>query len=89
MAKISQKDTEALINAGALTPEEVVKLQSEGLVASRRTSKKRFMKTGNKTWVSPQFYFQGLKGKPYTKAMTTLKTSVDTLIEKASTSKPN
>jgi hypothetical protein len=47
------------------------------------------MKTGNKTWVSPQFYFQGLKGKPYTKAMTTLKTSVDTLIEEASTSKPN
>jgi glycyl-tRNA synthetase beta subunit len=89
MAKISQKDTQALIDAGALTTEEVAKLQTEGLVASRRTSRKRFMKTGDKTWVSPQFYFQGLKGAVYSKDMTTLKTKVDALIEKMATSKPN
>ena len=89
MAKISQKDTQALIDAGALTTDEVAKLQTEGLVASRRTSRKRFMKTGDKTWVSPQFYFQGLKGAVYSKDMTTLKTKIDTLIEKVATSKPS
>ena len=65
MAKISQKDTQALIDAGALTTEDVAKLQTEGLVATRKTSKKRFMKTATGTWVSPQFYFQGLKGQTY------------------------
>jgi glycyl-tRNA synthetase beta subunit len=89
MAKISQKDTQALIDAGALTTDEVAKLQTEGLVASRRTSTKRFMKTGDKTWVSPQFYFQGLKGAVYSKDMTSLKTKVDALIEKMATSKPS
>ena len=88
MAKISQKDTQALIDAGALTTDEVAKLQTEGLVASRRTSTKRFMQTGAKTWVSPQFYFQGLKGAVYSKDMTSLKTEVDALIEKMSTPKP-
>ena len=89
MAKISQKDTQALMDAGALTTDEVAKLQAEGLVASRRTSSKRFMKTGDRTWVSPQFYFQGLKGAVYSKAMTSLKTKIDTLIEEVSSSKPN
>ena len=52
MAKISQKDTQALIDAGALTTEDVAKLQTEGLVATRKTSKKRFMKTATGTWVT-------------------------------------
>ena len=89
MAKISQKDTQALIDAGALTTDDVAKLQTEGLVATRKTSKKRFMKTSTGTWVSPQFYFQGLKGHMYSKKMADLKTKIDTLIEEFATIKTN
>ena len=89
MSKISQKDTQALIDAGALTTEDVAKLQTEGLVATRKTSKKRFMKTASGTWVSPQFYFQGLKGQTYSKKMADLKTKIDTLIEEFATTKTN
>lgn len=89
MAKISQKDTQALIDAGALTIDDVAKLQTEGLVATRKTSRKRFMKTKSGTWVSPQFYFQGLKGQIYSKKMADLKTKIDTLIEEFATIKTN
>jgi len=47
------------------------------------------MKTATGTWVSPQFYYQGLKGQTYSKKMADLKTKIDTLIEEFATIKTN
>jgi len=55
-------------------------MQDKGLVSSRTRNQKRVVKTANGTFVTPQFYFQGLNGNGYSKKMTELRTKVQTLI---------
>jgi len=43
------------------------------------------MKTAKNTYVTPQFYFQGLGGNGYSKSMTELKNKVQSLIEEHTT----
>jgi hypothetical protein len=90
MAKITQKQADMLVKKGNLTKKDVETLQSEGEIASKTRSKRRFIKTANNTWVTPQFYFQGLNKARYSKNMTTLHDEVKELISKytvATTSK--
>ena len=54
MAKITQKQADRLVNKGKLTKKDVEILQSEGEIASKTRSKRRFIKTANNTWVTPQ-----------------------------------
>tara|TARA_R100000656_G_C3902199_1_gene119045 strand:+ start:49 stop:330 length:282 start_codon:yes stop_codon:yes gene_type:complete len=85
MAKITQKQADDLVTKGALTKTDVEKLQSDGLIASRVRTKKRFIKTANNTWVVPQFYYQGLNGADYSKNMTKLHNEVKEVITKHTT----
>lgn len=90
MAKITQKQADRLVNKGKLTKKDVEILQSEGEIASKTRSKRRFIKTANNTWVTPQFYFQGLSKAKYSKNMITLHDEVKGIISKytvATTSK--
>ena len=89
MGKLTVKQAEELVGKGILDKSTLENMQTEGLVSQRRNSTRRFIKTSEGTWVTPQFYFQGLKGAVYSKDMTSLKTKVDALIEKMATSKPS
>ena len=60
-------------------------MQNKGLVSSRTRNERRVMKTAKNTYVTPQFYFQGLGGNGYSKSMTELKNKVQSLIEEHTT----
>ena len=76
MGKLTVKQAEELVNKGILDKGTLDTMQTEGLVSQRRNSTKRFIKTTEGTWVSPQLYFARLNGKTYSKKMTQLKDEV-------------
>ena len=82
MGKLTVKQAEELVNKGILDKGTLDTMQTEGLVSQRRNSTKRFIKTSEGTWVSPQLYFAGLDGKTYSKKMTELKNEVYNIFEK-------
>ena len=45
MGKISQKDTEALVNSGVLSKRALTEMENKNLVAKNKSSVRRFMKT--------------------------------------------
>jgi hypothetical protein len=80
MGKLTVAETEALQKEGILSKASVKEMQDKGLVSSRARNQKRVVKTASGTYVTPQFYFQGLNGNGYSKKMTELRTKVQTLI---------
>ena len=90
MGKLTVKEAEDLVEQGILSKKALEEMQSSGLVSSRRHSTRRYMKTSDGKWVTPQLYFQGLgKDGNYSKKMTALKDEVTAVFEKYTTTKNN
>ena len=85
MGKLTVAEAEALQKEGVLTKASLQEMQDKGLVSSRTRNEKRVVKTANGTFVTPQFYFQGLDGSKYSKKMTELRNEVTNLINKYTT----
>ena len=85
MGKLTIAEVEELSKTGVLSDASVKEMQDKGLVSSRTRNQKRVVKTANGTYVTPQFYFQGLNGSEYSKPMTKLKDEVANLINKYTT----
>tara|TARA_R100000951_G_scaffold23994_1_gene20204 strand:- start:281 stop:553 length:273 start_codon:yes stop_codon:yes gene_type:complete len=85
MGKLTIAEVEELSKTGVLSDASVKEMQDKGLVSSRTRNQKRVVKTANGTYVTPQFYFQGLNGNGYSKPMTKLKDEVANLINKYTT----
>ena len=89
MGKISQKDTQELVESGILSKKALSEMTDKGLVAKNKNAVRRFMKTADNKFVEPSLYFRGAKGtKPY-KKMTEFTTEYQTLLEKYTTTKTN
>ena len=87
MGKLTVADAEKLKKDGLLDDKTINQMQEEGLISKGRRSAKRYMKTSDGAWVSPQLYFQGVNGKKYSKKMDEFRTAFNTLVEKYATSK--
>jgi hypothetical protein len=87
MGKLTVADAEKLKKDGLLDDKTINQMQEEGLISKGRRSTKRYMKTSDGTWVSPQLYFQGVNGRTYSKKMNEFRTEFNTLVEKYATSK--
>tara|TARA_B100001142_G_scaffold319850_1_gene363905 strand:- start:332 stop:607 length:276 start_codon:yes stop_codon:yes gene_type:complete len=85
MAKLTIAEAESLHKEGVLSDAALKEMQDKGLVSTRTRNEKRVMKTSEGTHVTPQFYFQGLEGKPYSKKMTELKSKVQSLVNEYTT----
>ena len=85
MGKLTVAEAEALHKEGVLTKASLKEMQDKGLVSSRTRNEKRVVKTANGTFVTPQFYFQGLDGNGYSKKMTELRAKVTNLINEYTT----
>tara|TARA_Y100000310_G_C20615514_1_gene780407 strand:+ start:323 stop:586 length:264 start_codon:yes stop_codon:yes gene_type:complete len=87
MGTLSVSQAENLIKKGILKEDTVESLQGEGVVSKRKRNTRKFMKTKQGNFVSPQIYFQGVNGDEYSKEMLTLKKQVQTLFDKYTTTK--
>jgi len=85
MGKLTVAEAETLQKEGVLTKASLKEMQDKGLVSSRTRNEKRVVKTANGTFVTPQFYFQGLNGNGYSKKMTELRQKVTNLINEYTT----
>ena len=85
MGKLTVAEAEALQKEGVLSKASVQEMEDKGLVSSRSRNAKRVIKTASGTYVTPQFYFQGLNGNKYSKKMTELRNAVQAAIEKHTT----
>jgi|TARA_Y100000310_G_scaffold87472_1_gene84303 hypothetical protein len=77
MGKITIAEATKLVEDGALTEEAVTSMQERGLISVPKTSNKRYIMTVEGNWVSPRFYFSGLRGQTTTTEMQELKTKVN------------
>jgi hypothetical protein len=82
MGKITLTEAESLVKKGVLSKTAFSKMQKDGLVGTRKRGEKRYIKTAENTWVSPQFYFQGLNNKTESEEMKTLRNAVNDVIKK-------
>jgi|TARA_R100001530_G_scaffold124800_1_gene93099 hypothetical protein len=89
MGKISQKDTDALVNSGVLSKRALTEMENKNLVAKNKSSIRRFMKTADGKFVEPSLYFRGAKGTKPSKKMTEFTTEYQKLLEKYTTTKTN
>tara|TARA_R100001530_G_scaffold92090_1_gene63974 strand:- start:234 stop:512 length:279 start_codon:yes stop_codon:yes gene_type:complete len=80
MGKLTVNEAEQLQKSGVLSKKAVEEMQEKGLVSTRRRGTKRVMKTADGGYVTPQLYFQGLKGNKYSTKMTELKTKFNDLV---------
>ena len=87
MGKLTVTEAETLQKEGILSNKSVTEMQNQGLISKKRRGNKRYMKTANGSWVSPQLYFQGIGGQEYSKKMTELKDKVTKLFEDYTTNK--
>ena len=87
MGKLTVNEAEKLQSEGVLSKKAVEEMQEKGLVSTRRRSARRVMKTANGSYVTPQLYFQGLKGGKYSSKMTELKTKFNNLVNEYTTEK--
>ena len=87
MGKLTQTQADELSKAGILSKKVVTGLQDNGAISQGRKNTKRYMKTSDGAWVSPQFYFEGVSKHTYSKKMTELKEAVEQVIEKFTTNK--
>lgn len=89
MGKLTVADAEKLVKDGLLDSKTVEQMQEEGLVSKGRRSTKRYMKTKDGKWVSPQLYFQGVNGAEYSKKMNDFRNDFNNLLEKYATIRNN
>ena len=89
MGKLTVAEAEQLKETGVLSARAVKEMQDSGLVSSRKRNSRRYMKTKTGGWVSPQLYFQGLKGAEYSKKMSEFREEFNTLLTKYTTTKNN
>ena len=89
MGKLTVSEAETLKKEGILSNSSVSKMQEQGLISKQRRGTKRYMKTASGSWVSPQLYFQGLKGQEYSKKMSEFKTKFNELCQKYTSDKSN
>ena len=89
MGKISQKDTQQLVESGILSKKALSEMTDKGLVAKNKNAVRRFMKTADNKFVEPSLYFRGAKGTKPSKEMTEFTTEYQTLLEKYTTTKTN
>lgn len=82
MGKMTLTEAEGFVKEGILSKTAVSKMQKAGLIGIRKRGVKRYIKTKEGTWVSPQLYFQGLNGKTYSEDMITLRQKVNDVIKK-------
>jgi len=87
MGKITLTEAEGLVKQGVLSKKAFNKMQEDGLVGTRKRGEKRYIKTKEGTWVSPQLYFQGLNGKTYSDDMNALRQAVNEVIRKHTVTK--
>ena len=85
MGKLTQSQAEELNKAGILSTKVIKNLQDNDAISQGRKSTKRYMKTSDGAWVSPQFYFEGVSKHKYSKKMTELKEAVEKVINKFTT----
>jgi len=89
MGKISQKDTQELVESGILSKKALSEMTDKGLVAKNKNAVRRFMKTADGKFVEPSLYFRGAKGTKPSKKMTEFTTEYQALLEKYTTTKTN
>ena len=82
MGKLTLKQATDLRDNGVLTDEQFEEMKANDLISAGRGTSRRYIKTGDNTWVSPMLYFAGVKGAKYSKEMTKLKMEVNQVIEK-------
>ena len=85
MGKLTENQVQELLKSNVLTEKTVDEMQEKGLVSTTSRTNKRYLKTASGSWVSPQLYFQGLKGNKYSKEMTELKNKFNDLANKYTT----
>jgi len=85
MGKISQKDTQDLVESGILSKKELSEMTDKGLVAKNKNAVRRFMKTADGKFVEPSLYFRGAKGTKPSKKMTEFTTEYQKLLEQYTT----
>ena len=89
MGKISQKDTQELVESGILSKKALSEMTNKGLVSKNKNAVRRFMKTADGKFVEPSLYFRGAKGTTPSKKMTEFTTEYQALLEKYTTTKTN
>tara|TARA_R110002050_G_scaffold85017_2_gene181391 strand:- start:44 stop:319 length:276 start_codon:yes stop_codon:yes gene_type:complete len=89
MGKISQKDTQELVESGILSKKALSEMTDKGLVSKNKNTVRRFMKTADGKFVEPSLYFRGAKGTKPSKKMTEFTTEYQKLLEKYTTTKTN
>ena len=75
-----------------LRPYKVIvtnKMREKGLVSQRRRGTKRFLKTKEGTFVSPQLYFQGMKGSTASNKMIEFRTKFNNLVNEFAIENPS
>jgi hypothetical protein len=85
MGKLTQSQADELKKAGILSTKVIKNLQDNDAISQGRKSTKRYMKTSDGAWVSPQFYFEGVSKHKYSKKMNELKEAVEKVINKFTT----
>ena len=89
MGKISQKDTQQLVESGILSKKALSEMTNKGLVSKNKNAVRRFMKTADNKFVEPSLYFRGAKGTKPSNKMTEFLTEYQKLLEKYTTTKTN
>ena len=89
MGKISQKDTQELVESGILSKKALSEMTDKGLVAKNKNAVRRFITTADGKFVEPSLYFRGAKGTKPSKKMTEFTTEYQALLEKYTTTKTN
>mgnify|MGYP003119276219 FL=1 len=85
MGRLTVNEAENLVKKGVLSNKSLKEMQDNGLVSSRRRGTKRYMKTADGNWVTPQLYFQGFKGSKYSNKMNEFKDKFNELIKQYTT----
>ena len=70
-----------------LSQENFDKMEANGQIAKPKGSSERVIRTDSNTWVTPQFYFQGLNKAKRSKKMIELKDKVNQLVSKYTVAK--
>ena len=81
MGKLTAKEANALTESGVLSKKALNEMQNRGLVSQKRISKRRYIKTSEGNFVTPQLIFQGIGTDSYSEKMTQLKNEFNNLLE--------
>ena len=81
MGKLTVNEADTLVKRGVLSNKALKEMQSGGLVSTRRRGTRRYMKTADNKWVTPQLYFQGFSGGKYSNKMNEFKEKFNELIK--------